>query len=106
MSVSAGQDVMLPCPCSEDTNKLVWQIGEEIVVNHCCKMKDPVHESYVNRTQVFLSRTKGNCSLLLYGVVMKDEKTFTCYIFDGEKLQSMHKVGLKVEGKLLSFEDL
>ncbi|MCJ8732508.1 hypothetical protein PDJAM_G00212100 [Pangasius djambal] len=98
MIVSVGQNVILPCPCSEDTNKLVWQIGEEIVVNHCCEAEDPPHESYVNRTQVFLSFTKGNCSLLLRDVSLNDVRTFTCYIFNGEEsLEHMHEVGLKVE---------
>ncbi|XP_060785752.1 uncharacterized protein si:dkey-192g7.3 isoform X2 [Neoarius graeffei] len=95
ISVSLGQDVMLPCPCSEDTKKLIWQIGEEIVVNHCCQMKDPVNKSYVNRTKVFLSFTKGNCSLLLHHAIMTDMQTFTCYILDGEKNLQWHKVELK-----------
>lgn len=98
MSVSTGENVILPCPCSEDTMKLVWQIGEEIVVNHCCKEKDPLHESYVNRTQVFLSFSKGNCSLLLRDVSMNDMRTFTCYIFIQEtKIINMHSVGLIVQ---------
>ncbi|KAB5577023.1 hypothetical protein PHYPO_G00205220 [Pangasianodon hypophthalmus] len=113
MSVSVGQNVILPCPCSKDTNKLVWQIGEEIVVNHCCEEEDPPHESYVNRTQVFLSFTKGNCSLLLRDVSLNDERIFTCYIFNGEEsLDHMHEVGLKVEvftavdqGQTSSFND-
>lgn len=111
MNVSVGQDVMLPCPCSEDTDNLVWQIGEEIVVNHCCKTKDPLHESYVNRTQVFMSSTKGNCSLLLHNVSLDDKKNFTCYIFNERQELTVHTVGLKVEagqktGQLLSFEVL
>lgn len=98
MSVFTGENVILPCPCSEDTKNLVWQIGEEIVVNHCCKEKDPLHESYVNRTQVFLSFSKGNCSLLLRDVSNNDQRIFTCYVLDQEKrLKHMHKVRLIVE---------
>ncbi|KAM9486277.1 uncharacterized protein Hap1MRO34_006370 [Clarias gariepinus] len=81
MTASVGQSVMLPCPCSEDTESLVWQIGEEIVVNHCCELNDTINESYRTRTQVFMSFTKGNCSLLLRDVSLNDSKTFTCYIF-------------------------
>lgn len=109
MTAFVGQDVMLPCPCSEDANKLVWQIGEEKVVNHCCNETHPIHEFYEKRSEVFLSTTKGNCSLLLRDVSLEDTKTFTCFIFNGGKFLSEHEVGLKVEvgpekGKPLNFE--
>ncbi|GAA6077053.1 uncharacterized protein si:dkey-192g7.3, partial [Tachysurus ichikawai] len=97
LSVSVGQSVTLPCPCSEDTNKLVWQIGEEIVVNHCCTDDDPLHESYVYRTQLFLLNTKGNCSLLLRNASLNDQKRFTCYVFEGkDNLQNKYEVELNV----------
>lgn len=95
---------MLPCPCSEDTNQLVWQIGEEIVVNHCCGFNHPLHETYSNRTEVFLLKMKGNCSLLLHDVSFDDKKTFTCYVFGKHNFMNRHNVGL--EGKLLSFDVL
>lgn len=108
MDVFVGQTVMLPCPCSEDTNKLVWQIGEEIVVNHCCEEKYPPHKSYVNRTQIFLSSTKGNCSLRLHVVSKDDKKMFTCYFFNEKQSLNIYKVELKVkgleEGKIFSLE--
>ncbi|XP_058248659.1 uncharacterized protein si:dkey-192g7.3 isoform X2 [Hemibagrus wyckioides] len=89
---------MLPCPCSEDTNKLVWQIGEETVVNHCCVDDHPPHGTYGERTQVFLLNTKGNCSLLLHDVSLIDQETFTCYVFEGKhNVMKRHNVGLKVE---------
>ncbi|KAF4086895.1 hypothetical protein AMELA_G00089480 [Ameiurus melas] len=46
MSVSTGENVILPCPCSEDTMKLVWQIGEEIVVNHCSDSHIQSHRGF------------------------------------------------------------
>ncbi|XP_027020458.1 uncharacterized protein si:dkey-192g7.3 [Tachysurus fulvidraco] len=97
LNVSVGQSVILPCPCSEDTNKLVWQIGEEIVVNHCCTDDDPLHKSYVYRTQLFLLNTKGNCSLFLRNASRNDEKIFTCYVFEGkDTLQHSYEVELNV----------
>ncbi|KAK2850120.1 hypothetical protein Q7C36_008903 [Tachysurus vachellii] len=103
LNVSVGQSVTLPCPCSEDTNKLVWQIGEEIVVNHCCTDDHPLHESYVYRTQLFLFNTKGNCSLLLRNVSLTDEKRFTCYVFEGkDNFQHRYEVELKVKDAVLT----
>ncbi|KAF7709452.1 uncharacterized protein si:dkey-192g7.3 [Silurus meridionalis] len=96
INVIAGQNVMLPCPCSEDTERVVWQIGEEIVVNQCCE-NHPQDQFYVNRTQVFLLSAKGNCSLLLRNVALKDATEFTCYTFDSESFQDMQKVTLNVE---------
>ncbi|TSL16070.1 hypothetical protein Baya_5878 [Bagarius yarrelli] len=97
LSVSVGESVLLPCNCSEDTEKLVWQIGEDIVVNHCCEYKDPLHEYYVNRTQVFLRNTKKNCSLHLRDVSLNDSRKFTCWKFDAKgDLQEIHEVGLNV----------
>ncbi|KAF5896369.1 sodium channel subunit beta-2-like, partial [Clarias magur] len=97
MTVSVGKSVMLPCPCSLDTKRLVWQIGEEIVVNHCCEANDPINESYQTRTQVFMAFTKGNCSLLLHNVSLNDSKKFTCYIFENMNTLKWHEVQLTVE---------
>lgn len=107
LRVSVGESVMLPCPCFEDTKKLVWQIGEEIVVNHCCENKHPLHESYVNRTQVFLWNKNKNCSLLLRDVSLNDSRNFTCYVFDGkENLQQVHVVGLNVTDAVFTTANL
>ncbi|KAK3569351.1 hypothetical protein QTP86_026803 [Hemibagrus guttatus] len=102
LSVNVGERVMLPCPCAEDTKQFAWQIGEEMVVNHCCVDKYPLNKTYGKRTQVFLLNTKGNCSLLLHDVSLNDQKTFTCHVFEGEHtgntyIKESHNVVLKVE---------
>ncbi|XP_035378835.1 uncharacterized protein si:dkey-192g7.3 isoform X2 [Electrophorus electricus] len=81
VSVFAGDNALLPCKCSEKMMRLVWQIGENKVVN-LYNTTGSLHDSYKDRTQLFLPNKKGNCSLLLQRVSSSDQEKFMCYTFD------------------------
>ncbi|XP_051567104.1 uncharacterized protein LOC127448524 [Myxocyprinus asiaticus] len=77
----AGHDVLLPCPCSDEHNKLLWQ-KDEIVVNIYPQDeidKDSIDQSYKDRTWLFQNKEKRNCSLLLLDLSVTDSGVYTCY---------------------------
>ncbi|KAI4901349.1 hypothetical protein NFI96_033821 [Prochilodus magdalenae] len=96
-----GQNVSLPCPCSEKVEKVVWQIkkGKDhyLIVNHYNANKQditPPHDSFKDRSHV--SPKNGQCSLLLYNVSPQDQEIFTCYTFTTGEMPDTHSVNLTI----------
>lgn len=73
-----GQDVLLPCNCSNDPKELVWQTDLRVVNFHSHEISK-IDDAYVDRTQLFLNKEKRNCSLLLIKVSSEDAGLYTCY---------------------------
>lgn len=74
-----GEDVLLPCICSNDPDELIWQNGN-VIVNGYSKDEIIIDAFYKDRTQLFLNNEKGNCSLLLLNITLKDEGVYTCHL--------------------------
>ncbi|XP_036445582.1 uncharacterized protein si:dkey-192g7.3 [Colossoma macropomum] len=97
MTALAGENVLLPCPCSKATDQVTWQIDESIVVNHYSALvKDnrPPADSFKDRSRLFMPNQKGNCSLLLFRVSSEDQKIFTCYTFVAD--EDMNKLNINL----------
>ncbi len=73
-----GNGVLLTFNCSNDPNELVWQ-KDDIIVNVHPPDKSIIHETYMNRTQLFINKEKRNCSLLLLNISTKDAGLYTCH---------------------------
>ncbi|XP_076857662.1 uncharacterized protein LOC143511868 [Brachyhypopomus gauderio] len=96
VNVSAGDDVFLPCRCSEKFTSVVWQIGEHTLVKFYNTTGSP-STLYKDRSQLFVPNKERNCSLLLKSVSLSDNTTFTCYVLGpGEKMMK-HDVRLNVQ---------
>ncbi|XP_037394963.1 uncharacterized protein si:dkey-192g7.3 isoform X1 [Pygocentrus nattereri] len=101
MTAFIGENVLLPCPCSETTDQVTWQInGKPIVVNHYnAEDNTPRDDSFTNKSRLFLPYQKGNCSLLLFQVSSEDQKIFTCYTFN-ESHMNTQNINLTVIAEL------
>ncbi|XP_026073529.1 uncharacterized protein LOC113053078 [Carassius auratus] len=84
-----GQDVLLPCNCSNDLDELIWKKDQRVVNVHPHN-KSIIDESYINRTQLFLNKQKRNCSLLLLNFSSADAGLYTCHalVSIGDKVWS------------------
>ncbi|XP_059418229.1 uncharacterized protein LOC132153071 isoform X2 [Carassius carassius] len=72
-----GQNVLLPCNCSNDPEALIWQRDQRIVNVH--PYEKIIDDAYVDRTQLFLNKEKRNCSLLLINVSSEDTGLYTSH---------------------------
>lgn len=92
-----GEDVLLPCNCSEDLKQLAWQRDLRMVTVYP-EDKSNIDPSYMGRTQLFLKNEKKNCSLLLLNFSMEDEGVYTCFriisVATGVSTMSPFKVNL------------
>lgn len=95
-----GEDVLLPCNCSEDLKQLAWQRDLRMVTVYP-EDKSNIDPSYMGRTQLFLKNEKKNCSLLLLNFSMEDEGVYTCFriisVATGVSTMSPFKVNLTGE---------
>ncbi|KAL6484924.1 hypothetical protein MHYP_G00069690 [Metynnis hypsauchen] len=97
MTAFVGENVLLPCPCSEATDQVTWQIKDKsIVVNHYnAGDNTPQDDSFKDKSRLFMPSQKGNCSLLLFRVSSEDQKIFTCYTFN-EDVMNTQNINLTV----------
>lgn len=103
INATVGENVLLPCDCSETTYRVVWQDGL-IVVNYFSSAgrKYNINDSYKTRSLLFLSSEKGNCTLLLLQVSFADQRNLTCYTFDNNGFQQTEVSLIITERKQLN----
>ncbi|KAL7881593.1 hypothetical protein AOLI_G00084410 [Acnodon oligacanthus] len=97
MTAFVGQNVLLPCPCSERTVQVTWQIKSTVVNHYNAGDNTPQEDSFKEKSRLFLPNQKGNCSLLLLQVSSEDQKIFTCYTFN-EDVMNTQNINLTVRG--------
>ncbi|XP_067301188.1 sodium channel subunit beta-2 [Pseudorasbora parva] len=73
-----GQDVLLPCGCSNDS-KVAWQKGLRVVNAYLQDSSTNIDQAYVDRTELFLEKEKSNCSIMIRNISSVDAGVYTCY---------------------------
>ncbi|XP_051565404.1 uncharacterized protein si:dkey-192g7.3 [Myxocyprinus asiaticus] len=98
-----GQDVHLPCPCSDEHTKLVWQNDDRVVSLYSQKEsdKDYIDQSYRDRAQLFQNKEKRNCTLQLLNLSVTDAGLYICYALvsvgkGSSKMEQLSRVNLTV----------